>query len=157
MGSNGGKNLLYVGCQSTTERITESEGFSEEPADVIYLTIERLRFAKRMDQQEPTVSVFAAKVYAVVRKIPEGQVSTYRDVAHAVGSRSYRGVGQALRCNPFAPEVPCHRVVKSDGRLGGFKGRVSGDAIDEKVTLLESEGVVVLNGRVDLGRYMCAF
>ena len=154
MGPNSGKNLLHARWQSTTERSAEGTRFSEDPAEIVYLNVEKQRFSKRSVQRRENVSDFAAKVYAVVRKIPEGQVSTYREVAHAVGSRAYRGVGQALRCNPFAPEVPCHRVVKSDGSLGGFKGNTDGKVIDEKVALLEREGVPVNRGRVDLGRYL---
>jgi methylated-DNA-[protein]-cysteine S-methyltransferase len=68
-------------------------------------------------------------------------VSTYSAIAALCGSSSARAVGQALRKNPFAPEIPCHRVVRSDGSLGGFFGRSSSDALDQKRRLLENEGI----------------
>jgi methylated-DNA-[protein]-cysteine S-methyltransferase len=84
---------------------------------------------------------FEQKVYSAVSQIPRGFVSTYSAIAALCGSSSARAVGQALRKNPFAPEVPCHRVVRSDGSLGGFFGRSSSDALDQKRRLLENEGI----------------
>lgn len=64
--------------------------------------------------------VFAKRVLQVVAKIPRGQVMTYKEVAEAVGRpRAYRAVGNILHKN-YDPEVPCHRVVRSDGKLGGY-------------------------------------
>lgn len=82
-----------------------------------------------------------ARIYAVVRGIPAGCVATYGAVAAASGRGSARSAGRALAKNPFAPEVPCHRVVRSDGALGGFFGRTVGDALDAKRRLLEGEGI----------------
>lgn len=86
-------------------------------------------------------TAFAAGVYEVVSRIPPGRVTTYALVARAVGCGSPRAVGQALRQNPYAPHVPCHRVVRSDLRVGGFKGRGAGAAVAEKIALLRREGV----------------
>jgi methylated-DNA-[protein]-cysteine S-methyltransferase len=86
-------------------------------------------------------TTFEQKVYLVVSKIPCGFVTTYSAIAAACGSGSARAVGQALRKNPFAPEVPCHRVVRSDGSLGGFFGKTSADSFAKKRCLLEAEGV----------------
>ena len=94
--------------------------------------------------REPTV--FEERVYRLISGIPRGQVSTYGGIARALGCGSAQAVGQALRRNPFAPEVPCHRVVAGDGSIGGFTGRRSGEAIDKKVALLISEGVVFDSG-----------
>lgn len=85
---------------------------------------------------------FRHRVYEIVRQIPSGKVSTYRDVAHALGSRAYRAVGQALRQNRD-PRVPCHRVVAADGNLGGFNRGVK-----EKERLLKKEGISVSSGKV---------
>ena len=64
---------------------------------------------------------FEEHVYAVVRRIPKGQTRSYRWVAERLGNPALaRAVGNALNRNPYAPRVPCHRVVKSDGSLGGF-------------------------------------
>jgi methylated-DNA-[protein]-cysteine S-methyltransferase len=49
---------------------------------------------------------FSEKVYDLLRKVPEGRVTTYKEIAHALGTKAYRGVGQAMRKNPYAPEVP---------------------------------------------------
>ena len=66
---------------------------------------------------------FQRQVYRVVCRIPKGQTRSYRWVAQQIGSpAAARAVGNALNRNPFAPRVPCHRVVRSDGSLGGFAG-----------------------------------
>jgi len=61
-------------------------------------------------------------VYDLIREIPTGKVSTYKDVCAALGEGSPRSVGGALRNNPFAPYIPCHRVIASSFFVGGFKG-----------------------------------
>ena len=64
---------------------------------------------------------FQRKVYEVLLKIPKGQVRTYAQVARAIGKpRAARAVGQALKRNRWAPMIPCHRVIASDGTLGGY-------------------------------------
>jgi len=90
---------------------------------------------------------FADKVYGLCKQIPAGKVSTYGEIARKLRS-SPRAVGQALRCNPNAPIVPCHRVVKSDGSLGGFMGETSGSQIELKIKRLSSEKVVVEKGKI---------
>lgn len=82
---------------------------------------------------------FQKKVYTVVAKIPKGNTMTYQEVAVAVGKpRACRAVGNALNKNPFAPRVPCHRVVRSDGTPGGFARGTRA-----KLQLLKLEGVVL--------------
>ncbi len=67
---------------------------------------------------------FQKKVYEVVLKIPRGEIRTYAQVARAIGKpKAARAVGQALRRNRWAPAIPCHRVVASDGKLGGYSAR----------------------------------
>lgn len=92
------------------------------------------------------LSEFDAKVYAVVRRIPKGRVSTYAHVAAAAGCRAPRAVGQSLKRNPFAPEVPCHRVIRSDLKPGGFRGKVAGPEIERKISMLKREGVCFRKG-----------
>lgn len=91
------------------------------------------------------ISCFEKEVYAVCRKIPEGKLSTYKAIAKAVDSPlAVRAVGNALRKNPYAPEVPCHRVIRSDGRIGGFaRGQ------KKKEALLRKEGIQIVGGMVD--------
>jgi methylated-DNA-[protein]-cysteine S-methyltransferase len=101
------------------------------------------------EQDSDTASrSFAERVYALLRTVPKGKVTTYADIAHALGSRSYRAVGQALRRNPDAPRTPCHRVVRADGSLGGFMGETSGEPLRRKSVLLTREGVQISDGFV---------
>jgi methylated-DNA-[protein]-cysteine S-methyltransferase len=87
---------------------------------------------------------FSQRVWALTARIPRGRVVTYGDLAKKLKSGS-RAVGYALHRNPYAPQVPCHRVVGSDGRLVGFAG-----GLPAKRKLLESEGVKILGEKVDL-------
>jgi methylated-DNA-[protein]-cysteine S-methyltransferase len=84
---------------------------------------------------------FEMAVYQAVRQIPVGKVTSYGKIALEISRGTARSVGTALAKNPFAPEVPCHRVVRADGSLGGFYGQTAGPQIARKVKLLESEGV----------------
>lgn len=88
---------------------------------------------------------FSERVWALTSRIPRGKVTTYGQIARKLNTRAYRAVGGALHRNPYAPAVPCHRVVGSDGRLTGFAGGVA-----RKRKLLASEGVSVSKDKVDL-------
>lgn len=99
-----------------------------------------------MTQIHPTE--FQQRVYAAVRRIPRGSVTTYKLLARAIGCGSCRAVGQALRRNPFAPNVPCHRVIASGLSLGGFDGGTRGPCLARKRALLEAEGVSFVKGRL---------
>lgn len=92
-------------------------------------------------KKNTTVTAFQQRVYDACLRIPRGGVATYKDVAKAIGCGSARAVGQALRRNPFAPRVPCHRVVRSDLALGGFSGQEKGPEVTRKRRLLAAEGV----------------
>jgi len=82
---------------------------------------------------------FAKKVLGAIKKIPKGRVTTYGEVARAIGRpKAVRAVGRALHKNPYAPKWPCHRVVKSDGGIGGYAG-----GVNRKIGLLNKEGVLV--------------
>lgn len=82
-----------------------------------------------------TPSPFQVRVFAIVKKIPRGKVLTYKEVAQKIGSpKAYRAVGNALNKN-YNKDVPCHRVINSDGTLGGFR---DGEAAKEKI--LKKEG-----------------
>ncbi len=100
-----------------------------------------------MKSARPPTS-FESSVYAACRAIPAGKVATYADLGRAIGCGSARAVGQALRRNPFAPQTPCHRVVASDLRLGGFNGNADGPDVARKARMLRAEGVRIENGRV---------
>jgi len=88
---------------------------------------------------------FNQKVWALTARIPKGKVTTYGEIARALGTRAYRAVGNALNRNPYAPQVPCHRVVGSTGALTGFGG-----GLEMKRRLLRAEGIALHRDRVDL-------
>lgn len=98
--------------------------------------------------RSPVPSAFDRRIYACTRRIPKGFVSTYAELALAAGCKSPRAVGQALKRNPFAPRVPCHRVISSDLKIGGFQGKTVGDTIGRKKALLAEEGVFFQDGRL---------
>ena len=82
---------------------------------------------------------FQIKVWNYLKKIPKGKVKTYLEVAKAIGKpKAHRAVANAVGKNPFAPKIPCHRVIRSDGGLGGYSGK---GGIKQKRRLLELEGV----------------
>ena len=82
---------------------------------------------------------FQLKVWAYLRKIPRGSVKTYSQVAKAIGKPfSVRAVANAIGKNPYAPKIPCHRVIRSDGSLGGYSGK---GGLKTKRFLLKKEGI----------------
>jgi methylated-DNA-[protein]-cysteine S-methyltransferase len=87
------------------------------------------------------VTAFQAKVYQALCEVPRGSVTTYGELAKRIGCRSAQAVGGALRNNPFAPDVPCHRVVAADLSIGGFQGETDGPQIERKRELLRAEGI----------------
>ncbi|MDB5320237.1 MAG: cysteine methyltransferase [Phycisphaerales bacterium] len=88
---------------------------------------------------------FNEQVWAVCARVPKGKVTTYASIARKLGTQAYRAVGNAMNKNPYAPRVPCHRVVGSDGSLTGFA-----QGLEKKKRLLKAEGVPFVNGKVDL-------
>ncbi len=84
-------------------------------------------------------TIFAEQVRQVVRDIPAGQTMTYKTVAEACGHpRAHRAVANIMAAN-YDPTVPCHRVTRSDGKLGGYNR----GGIEKKRTLLQQEGAVI--------------
>ena len=82
---------------------------------------------------------FQLKVWAYLRKIPRGKVKTYNQVAKAIGKpHAVRAVANAIGKNPYAPKIPCHRVIRSDGSLGGYSGK---GGVKTKKFLLKKEGI----------------
>ena len=84
---------------------------------------------------------FQIKVWKYLKSIPKGQVKTYKQVAISIKSpNSARAVANACAKNPYAPKIPCHRVIRSDGSLGGYSGK---GGINTKRKLLKSEGILL--------------
>ena len=84
------------------------------------------------------ITEFQRRVYLALLDVPAGETVTYGELARRIGCRSAQAVGQALRINPFAPDVPCHRVVAKNG-IGGYFGETAGEQIERKRKLLEQE------------------
>jgi len=91
---------------------------------------------------------FNERCYEILRRVPKGKVTTYKDLAKAMNTKAYRAVGNAMNKNPYAPEVPCHRVIQSDGSLGGFASGTK-----KKIQMLKAEGVEIINGKINLDKY----
>lgn len=85
----------------------------------------------------------------MVKRVPKGRVTTYGEIARVLNTKAYRAVGQALKRNK-SPQVPCHRVVKSSGEIGGFRGRET----REKARILRKEGIEIRGNRIDLEKYL---
>ena len=86
-------------------------------------------------------TTFQIKTWSYLRKIPKGTVKTYSQVANAIGKPSaIRAVASAIGKNPYPPKIPCHRVIRSDGSLGGYSGK---GGIKTKRLLLKKEGITL--------------
>ena len=84
---------------------------------------------------------FQLKVWKYLRKIPKGQIRTYSQVAKAIKKpKAVRAVANAIGKNPYAPKIPCHRVIRSDGSLGGYSSK---GGINTKRKLLKLEGILL--------------
>ena len=84
---------------------------------------------------------FQIKVWKFISKIPKGSIKTYKQVAIGIKRpKSARAVANACGKNPYDPKIPCHRVIRSDGVVGGYSGR---GGIKKKLSLLRSEKVII--------------
>lgn len=86
---------------------------------------------------------FQERVWQLLKKIPKGRVTTYKIIARRLNSNAYRAVGNACNKNPYAPLAACHRVINSNGSVGGFR-----NGIKKKMQMLEKEGIKVRNNRI---------
>ncbi len=104
-----------------------------------------------MSLKESNLTDFQKKVLELTKKIPKGKVATYKLIAQVLGNVNLsRAVGNALNKNPFPIIIPCHRVIKSNGFVGGFAR-----GIEEKVKLLKEENIRVnRNYFIDLKKYL---
>lgn len=89
------------------------------------------------------LSSFCAKVLKIVMKVPRGRVVSYKTIGDLLKTKAYRAIGRALAMNPFPIVIPCHRVVKCNGLLGGYVG-----GRELKELLLRMEGVEIRDGKV---------
>ena len=87
---------------------------------------------------------FESKVLQAVRSISKGKVTTYKYIAKKIGQpKAYRAVANALKKNPFLIKIPCHRVIRSSGELGGY---ILG--AKRKLKILRREGIEVINNKI---------
>ncbi len=95
---------------------------------------------------------FNEKCYRILSQVPKGKITTYKSLAQEMKTKAYQAVGNALNKNPYAPEVPCHRVINASGKLGGYaKG------IKKKIQMLKSEGIEIKDNKIDLQKYEYKF
>jgi len=97
---------------------------------------------------------FDEAVWKLLKKIPKGKVTTYKQIAIALGKpNAARAVGNACKRNKNALRVPCHRVVLSNGKLGGYS-----KGLEKKIALLKREGVRIENRKVaEFNKRCCSF
>jgi len=92
---------------------------------------------------------FNERCYSVLKKVPKGKITTYKEISRAIHTKAYRAVGNVMNKNPYAPKVPCHRVVNSDGSIGGFASGTK-----NKIKMLKREGIEVVNGKINLKKFL---
>jgi len=109
------------------------------------------------------LSPYQQAILRLLAEVPKGKVTTYGDLAKELARRdkkwsngSSRAVGTTMKNNVCAPQIACHRVIKSDGNIGNFRGGAEG-AVEEKIEMLRKEGVKVVNGKIDLEEYRYKF
>ena len=123
---------LWEGDRLFLKALDEREEFF-----MMKLRYEGERLAEVVDSKG--ISAFRLRVYLELLNVPRGETITYGELARRIGCGSPQAVGQALKRNPFAPEIPCHRVVAADGSLCGFGGSRSAAALARKANLLKAE------------------
>lgn len=111
------------------------------------------------EQKLAKLGEYQQAVLRLLLEVPRGKVTTYGGIAKALAKRTTRwspkaarAVGTAMKNNPCAPKIPCHRVIKSDGSLGNFMGGAPEGAKRKRV-ILEREGVVVKKGKINLEKF----
>ncbi len=112
-----------------------------ETADEARLTLARWFATGDAPETAPDGTPFQRRVWLALRDIPRGETRSYAEIARRVGCRSARAVGGAVGANPVCLFIPCHRVLASDGSLGGFAW-----GLGLKRTLLRAEGAPPANG-----------
>ena len=110
-----------------------------------------------------TLSAYQQAILRVLAEVPREKVTTYGDLARELSKReprwspdASRAVGTTMKNNLCGPRIPCHRVIKSNGSVGNFRGGAEG-AVEEKIRMLRGEGVKVVDGKIDLNEYRHLF
>ena len=96
---------------------------------------------------------FNQKCYDLLSQIPKGKIATYKQIANILNTKAYRAVGNAMANNPNPIIVPCHRIINSDGCIGGYAY-----GVDYKINLLKKEGIPIKEGKiVDFKKHLHLF
>ena len=104
------------------------------------------------------MSELKTKIYQKLKEVPFGKVVTYKILANSIGSSAYRAVGRLMRVNNDPINVPCYKVIRSSGDVGGYCGKISGKKIKEKIKKLKMEGIKIKNNKVvNLDGYLYRF
>ncbi len=86
---------------------------------------------------------FNQRCYELLSQIPKGKIVTYKQIANTLNTKAYRAVGNAMANNPNPITVPCHRVIKSNGLIGGYAFGTK-----KKINLLEDEGIIIKKDKI---------
>ena len=86
---------------------------------------------------------FNQRCYELLSKIPKGKISTYKQIAKTLNTKAYRAVGNAMANNPNPIIVPCHRIIKNNGLIGGYAL-----GIKKKISILKNEGITIKKGEI---------
>lgn len=98
----------------------------------------------QIEYKDSYVPTFRQKIYSALLAVPKGKVTTYKELAERINSGAYRAVGTCMNKNMYAPAVPCHRVISTNGCLGGFA-----TGLNNKIKLLKEEGVNIDGAKID--------
>lgn len=101
-------------------------------------------------------SPLAKSCYSLLKKVPKGRVTTYKELAHALNTIAYRAIGQILKKNPSKKTIPCYKVIKNNGEIGGYCGSSSKN-IKKKIALLKKDNISIKNNEIDLDNYIYKF
>lgn len=94
--------------------------------------------------------------YSLLKRIPKGKVTTYKELGRALNCKGYRAIGQILKRNSNLEDIPCFKVVKSNGEIGGYCGS-SQKNILRKIEKLRNEGIEVIENKVELEKCLFKF
>ena len=92
---------------------------------------------------DTNLPAFTKQCYLALLKVPKGKVTTYQAIAEHLGSKAYRAVGTAMKNNPYAPDLPCHRVINANGKIGNYAF-----GHKKKIQILKSEGILIENAKI---------
>lgn len=96
---------------------------------------------------------FYEKCYIILKEVPRGKITTYKEIANQLNSKAYRAVGKAMNKNPYAPKIPCHRVINSNGNVGRFAF-----GVENKIRILKKEGIKFKENKIiNFKRYLFKF